>query len=263
MYLPLHPTDNKMKLYLCLVLMLFGAAAGQLCIQVPGWLKQIDAGAGQVYGVNDYNGIYRLIANNNWVAVPGSLIHVSVGPFGLWGANSGYSIYKMQDGNWVNVAGALKQVDAGGIGQLVGVNQFNNIYCLNQDAILSKSGNLIFNLVEGSLKYYSCGLYGCWGVNSNNDIFKRLKVSPRNCKGSEWKQVKGKLVMVEVGTDGSVYGLNKEGQIFRRQGISASNPIGTVWTRINIVGTFKHLSFDEGILWLINTDGNIFRCGMH
>uniref|UniRef100_A0A8C5RAJ6 Lectin n=1 Tax=Leptobrachium leishanense TaxID=445787 RepID=A0A8C5RAJ6_9ANUR len=248
-----------MKLCACLILIFLGvAAAGLQCTLVPGWLKQIDAGAGQVYGVSDGDNIFRW-NGNNWENIPGKLIHVSVGPSGVWGTNIKSNIYKMQDGNWVQVVGGLMQVDAGGSGHLVGVNQ-NNIYCLNQDATFSRGSDLSFNHVDGELKYYSCGRYGCWGVNSKNEIFHRLNVSPTNCKGKEWKHVDGSMVMVEVSTDGAVYGINTVGQIYKRKGISSSNPIGTAWSLVNICGPFKHLSYDEGILWLINKDGNIFKC---
>uniref|UniRef100_A0A8C5RA62 Fish-egg lectin n=1 Tax=Leptobrachium leishanense TaxID=445787 RepID=A0A8C5RA62_9ANUR len=249
-------------LYRCSFIYCFFILPGQHCSLITGWLKQIDAGAGEVFGVNGYDDIFRLVGDD-WVQFPGKLKHVTVGPSGLWGANNDNYIFKIQDAKWVNVEGKLKQLDAGGNGLLVGVNQHDNIFCLNQDSISSTSANLPFNDVEGSLKYYSCGLYGCWGVNSKNEIFHRLDVSPTNCKGSEWKPVEGNLVMVEAGTDGSVYGLNGLGQIYRRQGISSSNPMGTNWKIVNINGPYKHLSYDEGILWLINTDGNIFKCDLH
>uniref|UniRef100_A0A8C5MUX4 Uncharacterized protein n=1 Tax=Leptobrachium leishanense TaxID=445787 RepID=A0A8C5MUX4_9ANUR len=233
--------------------------AEQQCTQIPGWLKQIDAGAGQVYGVNDNDDIFRL-NGSDFVHIPGKLIHVSVGPSGLWGANRGNSIYKMQDGNWVQVAGALKQVDAGGKAHLVGVNENDNVYCLNKDTTFSRATNVPFNQLVASLKYYSCGLYGCWGVNSHNVIYYRLNVNSENCKGSGWKHVEGQLVMVEASTDGEVYGINTVGQIYKREGISDSNPIGTEWSLVDIAGPFKHLSYDGGILWLINKDGNIFKC---
>uniref|UniRef100_A0A8C5MTZ1 Fish-egg lectin-like n=1 Tax=Leptobrachium leishanense TaxID=445787 RepID=A0A8C5MTZ1_9ANUR len=233
--------------------------AGLQCTLIPGWLKQLDAGAGQVYGVNDNDEIYRL-NGNDWVNIQGRLIHVSVGLSGLWGANRGNNIYKMQDGNWVQVAGALKQVDAGGRAHLVGVNGADNVYCLNQDTTFSRGTNVPFIQIDGNLKYYSCGLYGCWGVNNINDIYHRLNVNSENCKGSEWRRVDGKLVMVETSSDGAVYGINTVGQIYKREGISDSNPIGTKWSLVNIFGPFKHLSYDGGILWLINKDGNIFKC---
>ncbi|CAH2318885.1 Hypothetical predicted protein [Pelobates cultripes] len=209
-----------MKFYICLTLMMLDVAAGLQCTLVPGKLKQIDAGAGQVYGVNDADDIFRL-------------------------------------------NGALKQVDAGGNVFLGGVNSADNIYCLSQDLTLSKGTSLPFIQLDGSLKYYSCGRYSCWGVNSNNDIFYRLNVSPNDCKGSEWRQVDGNMIMVEVATDGSVYGINTIGNVYKREGISFSNPGGTEWSLLTVYGPFKHVSYDNGVLWLLDSERNIFKCDIN
>ncbi|XP_063292047.1 fish-egg lectin-like isoform X1 [Pelobates fuscus] len=232
---------------------------GLRCTLITGKLKQVDAGAGQVYGVNDADDIFRLVGKN-WEHVSGKLIHVSVGPGGIWGTNRQNNIFKFQDGGWVQVAGSLKQVDAGGDKYLGGVNSGDNIFCLDQDSTLSTDTTLPFIPIEGRLMYYSCGLHGCWGVNSNNAIFYRLNVSPDECRGSEWKMVEGNMIMVEVGTDGSVYGINTIGSVYKRQGISVLNPIGTAWSLVNVCGPFKHVSYDEGMLWLLNTNGDIFKC---
>ncbi|XP_063291550.1 fish-egg lectin-like [Pelobates fuscus] len=248
-----------MKVYICLILMFLGIAAGFQCTLVPGKLRQLDAGAGQVYGVNDNDDIFRFSVNN-WVQVPGKLIHVSVGPAGIWGANRQFNIYKFQNGDWVQVSGLLKQMDAGGNKYLGGVNNDGKVFCLNQDSTTSTGTSLPFVQLDGSLNYYSCGRYGCWGVNSANAIFYRQNVSPTDCKGSTWKQVEGVMVMVEVGIDGSVYGINTIGNIYKREGISSLNPIGTEWSLVDKYGPFKHLSYDEGLLWLINTQGDIFKC---
>lgn len=74
------------------------------CTQVPGKLKQIDAGAGEVYGVNDAQNIFHLV-NNTWQQVPGSLIHVTVGPAGVWGVNKAHNVFKFQGNNWMTVTG--------------------------------------------------------------------------------------------------------------------------------------------------------------
>ncbi|CAH2318818.1 fish-egg lectin-like [Pelobates cultripes] len=222
-------------------------------------LKQLDAGAGQVYGVNDADDIFRL-NGDNWEQVPGKLIHVSVGPAGVWGANRQNSIYKIQDGVWVNVEGSLKQVDAGGNIFIGGVTGSDKVYCKNQDSTLSRRANLPFTEIEGTLKYYSCGLYGCWGVNKYNAVFFRRNVTPTNCQGSEWQGVEYSMTMVEAGTDGSVYGIAFHGMVFKRQGISSSNPLGTEWSLLDTFDYFKHVSYDNGVLWLIHPEGNVYKC---
>ena len=52
--------------------------------------------------------------------------------------------------------------------------------------------------VPDKLKYVSCGALGCWGVNSNDDIFYRSGVSRSNCAGTGWRQIPGKLKQIEV-----------------------------------------------------------------
>ncbi|KAM9299465.1 fish-egg lectin-like [Gastrophryne carolinensis] len=226
---------------------------------MPGKLKQIDAGDGQVYGVNEKDEIFRWV-DNNWKQVPGELSHVSVGPSGVWGVDKDFSVYKFQDNDWMAVTGQLKQVDAGGEKFLGGVNEQDNIFCLRQSCTMLNASTVTFSSIEGGLKYYSCGRWGCWGVNNRNEIFYRQNVNPKACKGSQWQQVEGKLTMVEVATDGSVYGISPDGDVLKREGISDYLRNGTTWTQLDFCATFKHVTYDNGNLWLINTSGDIYRC---
>lgn len=251
-----------MSFLLGLFLLCAGASAVSAdfqCVSVPGKLKQIDAGAGQVYGVNNAMSIFHFV-NNTWQQVPGQLIHVSVGPAGVWGIYKDNRVFKLQDNVWTSVTGFLKQVDAGGDKFLGGVNSHDNIFCLMQNCTVSRSTLLTFTPLDGALKYYSCGLFGCWGVNSAENIFYREAVSPNACQGSQWQQVAGSLSMVEVATDGSVYGVNSVGNVFRRDGISSRTPTGTVWTHLDFCSTFKHVTYDSGSLWLLSVNGDISKC---
>ncbi|XP_053547056.1 fish-egg lectin-like [Bombina bombina] len=244
---------------LCMSLFFSGANAGLNCMVAPGNLKQIDAGNGDVYGVNDDGNIYRWNVNN-WEQVPGQLMHVTAGPAGVWGVNKANTIFKLQEGTWMAVTGLLKQVDAGGNQFLAGVNGLDMIYCLNQMYTNSKSSVTPFTYIDGSLKYYSCGPLGCWGVNSGNNIYYRYSTTLSACQGSNWKYIEGSLVMVEVGTDGSVYGVSPEGNVYTRMGIDAKNPIGTTWEQLDFCSNFKHVTYDAGTLWLLTKKGDIFKC---
>ncbi|XP_073511452.1 fish-egg lectin-like [Phyllobates terribilis] len=251
-----------MSFILILILLCAGASAVNAkfqCVRVPGNLKQIDAGAGQVYGVNDGGNIFTFV-NSVWQQVPGQLIHVSVGPAGVWGVNNANIVFNLRNSQWISVTGLLQQVDAGGNVFLAGVDNQNNVFCLRQSCTTSKASLVTFTQLDGSLDYYSCGLFGCWGVNSNNDIFFRQNVSPDVCQGSQWQQVDGKLVQLEVGTDGSVFGVNDVGTAFVRDGISASNPTGTVWTVLHFSYFYKHVTYDAGFVWLLTQTGVIHRC---
>ncbi|CAI9554495.1 unnamed protein product [Staurois parvus] len=236
------------------------SASGEFqCTMIPGKLRQIDAGAGEVYGVNDKDEIFRWV-NSDWEHVPGKLIHVSVGPAGVWGVNRDSNVYKLQDNEWMSVSGLLKQVDAGGDKFLGGVNAQDNIFCLRRSCTVSRSSAVYFTHLDGGLKYYSCGPMGCWGVNSGNSIYFRHNVTPKACQGTQWEHIDGSLAMIEVGTDGSVYGVNSAGNVYQRDGISAKTPAGTSWIQLDFCATFKHVTYDNGYLWLLNPTGDIYQC---
>uniref|UniRef100_A0A8C0J7S6 Fish-egg lectin n=1 Tax=Chelonoidis abingdonii TaxID=106734 RepID=A0A8C0J7S6_CHEAB len=158
----------------------------------------------EVRRVNSADNIYTL-HGDSWVQVLGSLKHVMVGPAGIWGVNNN-NIYKLVGGSWQQVTGLLKQIDAGGDMFIAGVNIKDDVYCLSRPATVSAKGasDLPWVNIVGKLKYYSCGVGGCWGVNSADDIYFRFDVSPDPCAGSRWEQVPGKLSMIEVGTEGEI-----------------------------------------------------------
>ncbi|XP_060105877.1 uncharacterized protein LOC132579492 [Heteronotia binoei] len=232
------------------------------CEQVPGALTQIDVSNGQVFGVNSASNIYTLYGNT-WTQLPGGLTHVTTGPSGVWGVNSNHNIYRLVGGSWRLVTGLLKQIDAGGSQFIVGVNMNDDIYCLPKSAAIAADGSsaLPWIHIEGKLKYYSCGPLGCWGVNSADAIYFRHDVTPDSCAGSRWQNVPGGLSMIEVGTEGDVYGANSAGQIYRREGITKGNPIGTSWSLVDKKnGKAKHVSYDLDRMWVVTSEGNIFKC---
>lgn len=235
---------------------------GLVCRQIEGNLKQIDAGNGQVFGVDENSLVYTR-SEGKWIVIPGRLSHVTVGPAGLWGVDSNFAVYRMLGGSWTLMAGLLKQIDAGGDRFVSGVNMHDRIYCVQQWATIFAASYYSprYRCLNGGLKYYSCGRFGCWGVSGIEEIFFRYRVTPNNCVGSTWRKLPGRLSMIEVGTDGSVYGVNSGGRLYRRDGITHRNPIGTRWTFINIWGhSFKHVTTDLGQLWLVTKRNKIIHC---
>ncbi|RXM98000.1 Fish-egg lectin [Acipenser ruthenus] len=104
------------------------------------------------------------------------------------------------------------EIDAGGDEFVAGVNLNDNI-CLN----VHSTDPIPWNLLPGALKYYSCGPYNCWEVNSGDQIYVMKGVTPSSCMGSNtWQNIPGALSMIEVSTDSSVYGVNSGGDVFRR-----------------------------------------------
>ncbi|XP_022530102.2 fish-egg lectin-like [Astyanax mexicanus] len=234
---------------LFLILNLWTTGLALECKLVPGFLKQLDAGNGQVFGVTSSNTVFTLYGGA-WTMIRGSLKHVSVGPAGVWGVDSSNFIYRLQNGEWVVVGGLLKQVDAGGSVFAAGVNMYDDIFC-----------GVGWKTLPGKLKYYSCGPYSCWGVNSADQIFIMKDVTSSACGGSlNWEHIPGALSMIEVSTDGKVYGVTSNGDVFTRDGVSPRAPAGTGWRHIPIGRAIKHVSYDLGHLWAIAKDDQILEC---
>ncbi|XP_048362822.1 fish-egg lectin-like [Sphaerodactylus townsendi] len=231
------------------------------CDQVPGALTQIDASNGQVFGVNSAGNVYTSYGSP-WTQLPGILTHVTTGLSGVWGVDSNYSVYKLVGGSLRLVTGLFKQIDAGGNQFVVGVNVNDDIYCLPKPSAVTADGSspLPWIHIEGKLNYYSCGPLGCWGVNSTDAIYFRHGVTPDSCAGTRWQSVPGSLSMIEVGTEGDVFGVNSAGNIYRRGGITKNNPTGTSWAHVDKqAGKAKHVSYDLGQLWIVTSEGDIFR----
>ncbi|XP_050976384.1 fish-egg lectin-like [Labeo rohita] len=232
------------------------------CTVISGNLKQIDAGAGSVVGVNDKNEAFVLI-DNVFTKISPSLTHFSVGPAGQLGVDSANNIFKLQSGSFIWFPGLLKQVDAGGDQILAGVTKNDEIFCLNMDANNNwPSSTAPWVKLNGGLKHYSCGPYSCWGVSADDLIWIMKDVSNKVCSGSGgFVNIPGALAMIEVATDGSVFGVNSQGMLYKRNGVTRSNPAGTDWQQMNACSNgHKHVSFDLGVLWAVCVDGSIRKC---
>ena len=70
-------------------------------------------------------------------------------------------------------SGLLRQLDAGGDGQVVGVTSSSSTWCLRSDYASSfkGTGSVSWSNLSRVMKYISCGKYGCWGIDTNNRIF--------------------------------------------------------------------------------------------
>nr|XP_033488177.1 fish-egg lectin-like [Epinephelus lanceolatus] len=200
-------------------------------VQQTGWncdegprlynARQLDAGQGKVVALDRNNYPYFLIGSS-WQRLSSVRFrHLSVGPAGLWGSSTSNIVYKYVAGNFVQSRGtSMKQVDAGGDDQLVGVTTSNQAYCLRCSSALTYSGvgSLGWNYLSRRLKYYTCSpKNGCWGVDTSNRVYFTRTLNSVNCGASGWTQVAGqRMSMVEVGTDGRVFGLTPGGDVYQR-----------------------------------------------
>ncbi|XP_029968776.1 fish-egg lectin-like [Salarias fasciatus] len=220
---------------------------------------QIDAGQGQVVMRNDKSEAF-VLSGSTWTRL-GSLPirHISVGPAGIWGVDSSDKVYRFGDSDFLLTHGQnLNQVDAGGQDKIAGVTSSSTIHCLSAGASPLKEGDsLTWTTFPGALMYISCSSYGCWGVNSGQQIYFTKTDS---CQIRGWTRVEGAAIMVEVGTDGTVFVVNVHGNLYQRTGISADVPHGTGWFQIPLSNNIKHASYDLGNLWLVINGGIIAKC---
>uniref|UniRef100_A0A3P9PGN0 Fish-egg lectin n=1 Tax=Poecilia reticulata TaxID=8081 RepID=A0A3P9PGN0_POERE len=222
------------------------------CAIIKLLLSQIDADRGMVV-MTDKNSSAFFLSGSCWSklgSVP--LKHVSVGPAGIWGVDQQNKVYKF-------VASLeLKQVDAGGQGQVVGVAKGDTIHCLTANKASSIKEIINWTSgIAGFLIYISCAPTGCWGVNAQQSIFFTVNSCLRP---GNWIQVDGEAVNVEVGSDGNVFVVNRLGLLYERTGISDQVPQGTGWKKIEMSVKIKHASYDLGYMWLVTEEGFIVKC---
>ncbi|XP_045064621.1 fish-egg lectin-like [Coregonus clupeaformis] len=72
--------------------------------------------------------------------------------------------------------------------------------------------------------------------------------------------IDGKLSMIEVATDGSVFGVNSLGDVYTRDGITASKPEGNGRSNIPMGMRMGHVTYDLGCLWVVSKSGFTMVC---
>ena len=80
--------------------------------------------------------------------------------------------------------GELTRIDCGLFGVVYGVG-VSTAYVFYRAGITEANpmGTNWIKITDGTLQYVSCGLYGCWGVNSVYSVFLRANVTPQNPAG--------------------------------------------------------------------------------
>ena len=111
--------------------------------------------------------------------------------------------------------------------------------------------------IEGSMKYISCGEYGCWAVNRRDTVHFRIGVTSDDPQGKQWVIVPGKLRMVESGPAGIVVGLSDTDDLFVRQGVTRDKPTGIRWNKMDM--KLAHVTVGKRGITGILPDGTVAR----
>jgi len=176
-----------------------------------------------------------------WKEIPGALIRVDIGPFGVWGVNKGNLIYTRKE-DWVQVQGELQDISVGKAG-VWGVNSGGQVH-MKADA---EAGNTWTNILDKEDKQLSLNQISVsdmddaniWAVNKDGGV---LVLEPTDMKKAESRrlqknvrQIAGppeKLAVVSVGQPG-VWGVDPEGQVFYREGTYGGlTGDGTAWKQV-------------------------------
>lgn len=94
----------------------------------------------------------------------------------------------------------------------------------------------------GLLKQVDVGQYGVWGVNSQDDIFRKTPTS--------WERVQGLLKDISVGKN-SVWGVNSDDGIFWKSGGNWQN-VGGLLKQVSVCTT------SDSTVWGVNAQDDIF-----
>ncbi|XP_076578613.1 fish-egg lectin-like [Chaetodon auriga] len=257
-----------MKVVAGVLLVLCSLAVSQAwnCTDGPrlSYALQIDAGQGMVVAINRYNYVYILLRTHWYHMTYYRFKHCSVGPAGLWAVSTTDQVFKWSAGLFHQSGDkSIRQVDAGGNGQVVGVDSSDNTYCLTSTIASAHSGvgNVSWESLPRTMRYYSCGPYGCWGVDSSYQVYFTQGMNETTCATSNWILLPGiNMTMIEVGTDGTVFGVGLDSKVYQRIGIQSSWRVGTDWSVISVCMSARHVSYDLGNLWIVTTSGSILKC---
>ena len=135
--------------------------------QVPGLLKQLSVGGGDVWGVSKSNQIFHYNPQTNrFKQVPGLLTQITVGVDGVCGINALGEIYQFDPSTqrFFQLPGRLNQIRAGGNG-IWGISPTSQIYRLDPST-------QSFVQVSGLLTAISVGTGGgVWGISASNLVY--------------------------------------------------------------------------------------------
>ncbi|XP_060105820.1 fish-egg lectin-like [Heteronotia binoei] len=253
--------------WLLLLLALCGSTSGLHssihCNLREGRASQIDAGSGQVFGVNPSNATFT-VTEHGLLSYPGKLKEVSPGPNGIWAVKSNNRAARWLRDNWVEIGGHLTRIDAGGNHIVAGIIN-DAVRCLPKSKIIQADVNqeVEWDHMEGKMKHIACGRWGCWAVDGKGQAYFRHGITEDSCVGSSWTEEGRGFSKIEAGTDGDVYGLSNDQRIYRRVGISKQQPAGTGWALVELEPHFqgiKDMSYDLRTLWIVTPDFSVFKC---
>ena len=119
----------------------------------------------------------------------------------------------------------------------------------------------VWRQVQGRLKYVSCGLYGCWGVNKHNHVYFRAGITSINPLGEKWVWIMGiALAQIESGPGGFAAGVKPDGTVMMRTGVTRDRPYGEAWKNMDSFNIpAKHVTVSLNKIFIVSLDGDVYE----
>ena len=245
--------------------------------------NHIIAGAGgNVWGVNASRQIFQRDAST-WVAIPGSVVQLAVGPTGdAWALNVAGDVLHWVTGSspyWQKVNGTFKQI-AVGTNYLWAVTAKGLVYYTpNKPASNSGTSTVTWTKLSGT-RFASVVLdpssdTDIWGVSSVGEAYEysggawldrgsysQLAVASSSnaaaldaqgeaykWNGSTWQDTGRELSQVAIAPSGDIWGISAAGVVLHLPAGSST------WSRI--AGTLREIAYGQN-LWGLNAQGEVF-----
>ena len=180
-------------------------------VQIPGHLRQVDAGDEEVWGVAANEDIYKRPANGSgdWTKLHGKFTHVLASGNGyVWAVNVNTQIYKCKKpcwGSWETTG--LKQLD-GGYSYIYGVGRDNMIYTRPID------GSGSWRQIPSGISFKHVTASGrdeIYGVSPINQVWRCKKP----CVG-EWEIIEAVPLIPCDATMNGLFGVRPGYGVYRR-----------------------------------------------
>ncbi|MBL8211736.1 MAG: hypothetical protein JNK87_13540 [Bryobacterales bacterium] len=196
--------------------------------------QQVQMPPRDTWGVDRANAIFRLV-NGEWRQIPGALKTITIAADeSVWGIAPDNTIWKRQGEGWVQQAGQLAVV-APGNGQI--------IWGLGPGGQVWRRQNDNWAMVEAPklMRYISAGTDNTVIALDNDQFIWRYT-------GSIWQQLPGLLTQVSVSNAQTIYGVSAGNEIWRWH--------GTDWTKVPGRAAFVNTTPD-GEIWIVTPEGEL------
>ena len=209
-------------------------------------LIHVTVGPGGVFGVTSNNNLVREV-NHQWVRIdsPNKWKLVDIGDQIVWGITTKFKVFQLlkEATHEVQIDGQLKQLCVSPSGDVWGVDLEGSAVQRIEDRWERLDGDE--DVKQGNVLMVACGKAGVWLVTKDHEVFYRMGTEgDRGVPGSSWVKVGGKLKWISSNRD--VWGIGVENQIMVRISCSSKKPTGTTWRKVE--GTLTQIdAFDNEI----------------